>query len=67
MTTTRGYWEAIAKDAAAAINHHRRPWEIEADAFAAAVVDVSEMMDAADSLACLFNDAARYRSQAAPQ
>ena len=67
MTTTRGYGEAIAKDAEAAINHHRGPWEIEAAAFAAAVVDVSEMTDAADSLACLFDDAARYRSQTAPQ
>jgi hypothetical protein len=58
----RGYLDALAKDQAAGVDHHRGPWEIEADNLAAAYVEHirDQMTDADASLGCLETDAARY-------
>jgi hypothetical protein len=57
-----GYLDALAKDQAAGIDHHRGPWEIEADSLAAAYVEHirEDMTDADASLVCLETDAARH-------
>ena len=57
-----GYPAALMTDQAAGIDHHRGPWEVEADALAAALVETvaDRMTDARRSLEFLAEDVARF-------
>lgn len=57
-----GYEVALALDTAAGVDHHRAPWEVDADSLAAAYVEsIADLVtDAQASLAALSEDVDRY-------